>query len=56
MCIRDRRRTIAARLLSLKEAPLHLDDERHLGLHYMAVLTSPGELDNLDVYKRQGLG
>lgn len=41
------RRTMAARLLCLKEAPLHLDDERHLGLHYMAVLTSPGELDNL---------
>lgn len=41
------RRTMAARLLCLKEAPLHLDDERHLGLYYMAVLTSPGELDNL---------
>lgn len=41
------RRTMAARLLCLKEAPLHLDDERHLGLYYMAVLTSPGELDSL---------
>lgn len=41
------RRTMAARLLCLKEAPLRLDDERHLGLYYMAVLTSPGELDNL---------
>jgi predicted phage tail component-like protein len=41
------RRTMAARLVCLKEAPLVLDDERHLGLSYMAVLTSPGELDNL---------
>lgn len=41
------RRAMAPRLLCLREAPLHLDDERHLGLYYMAVLTSPGELDNL---------
>lgn len=41
------RRTMVARLMCLKEAPLVLDDERHLGMHYMAVLTSPGELDNL---------
>lgn len=41
------RRTMAARLLCLKEAPLYLDDERHLGIYYMAVLTSPKELDNL---------
>lgn len=41
------RRTMAAKLLCLEEAPLYLDDERHLGIHYKAVLTSPGELDTL---------
>lgn len=41
------RHQMAARLLCLKEAPLVLDDEAHLGLYYMAVLTSPGELDTL---------
>lgn len=41
------RRTMAARLVCLKEEPLYLDDERHLGLYYMALLTSPGELDTL---------
>lgn len=35
------RRLMASRLLCLKEAELWLDDERHLGLRYMAVLTSP---------------
>ena len=38
---------MASRLLCLKEAELWLDDERHLGLRYMAVLTSPGALDTL---------
>ena len=41
------RRLMASRLLCLKEAELWLDDERHLGLRYMAVLTSPGALDTL---------
>lgn len=41
------RRTMAARLVCLKEAPLYLDDERHLGIYYMAMLTSPNELDTL---------
>lgn len=41
------RRLMASRLLCLKEADLWLDDERHLGLRYKAVLTSPGELDTL---------
>ena len=42
-----KRRLMASRLLCLKEAELWLDDERHLGLRYMAVLTSPGALDTL---------
>lgn len=41
------RRIMAARLVCLKEAPLYLDDERHLGVYYMAMLTSPNELDTL---------
>ena len=41
------RRLMASRLMCLKEAELWLDDERHLGLRYMAVLTSPGALDTL---------
>lgn len=41
------RRTMVSRLMCLSEAPLYLDDDRHLGVYYKAVLTSPGELDTL---------
>lgn len=41
------RRVMIEKFLSTGEAPLYLDDDRHLGIYYMAVLTSPGELDTL---------
>lgn len=41
------RRVIVSKLACFEEAPLYLDDDRHLGIYYMAVLTNPGELENL---------
>ena len=41
------RRVMVERLFCVGEAHLYIDDDRHLGLHYRAVLTNPGELETL---------
>ena len=41
------RRVMVEKLACFEEAPLYVDDDRHLGIWYKAVLVNPGELDTL---------